>query len=138
MLTSIGKVAADDRIISSAEKYYNYYLSNFFQDSQIGKIPKMYPYSTFPLDIHACAEAIILNTEMHRLHENENSLNLAVTIAEWVLSNMQNKDGSFAASRNKFPGFLMNIRIPYLRWGQAWMFYAINLLLYNLTEETHS
>lgn len=136
-LVSIGKLTGDIRILESAKRYYKYYLANFFAEEDKIRIPKMIPSSVFPLDIHACAEAIILNTVIFDLGLDKSKLKVSVESTNWIIDNMQNNDGSFSAARYKFPGFYWNNRIPYLRWGQAWMFYALNYLLFNLKNSDH-
>lgn len=136
-LMSIGKLTGDSAIIKTADRYYDYYLANFFADNISEKIPKMLPYSPFPLDVHACAESIILNTNIFEKEKKDEAIEIASKSAEWIIKNMQNRDGSFSATRYKFPGFYWNVRIPYLRWGQAWMFYALNYLLFNLKNSEH-
>ncbi|MCR4417196.1 MAG: hypothetical protein NUV92_05570 [Ignavibacteria bacterium] len=132
LLSSIGKLTNNDVILKSAEKYYNFYINNLIYHNNQEFIPKMYPEKTFPLDIHACAESIILNTRLFELFSNMEFIELANKLSIWIINNMQNKNGSFSYCRWKYLNFYYNVKIPYLRWGQAWMFYALNYLIYNL------
>jgi len=131
-LLNIGKITENSLITEAAIRYYNYYLSNFFLENFQGTIPKMTPKVNFPLDIHACAESIILNCFVYEKLGLKKSLDLAIKSSDWIIKNMQNKDGSFAALKYRYGFIDFNIRIPYLRWGQAWMFYALNYLHYKL------
>ena len=50
---------------------------------------------------------------------------MADKIARWALENMQDKKGYFYYQKTKW----YTNRIPYIRWSQAWMFYALAHLL---------
>ncbi|MFK7779187.1 MAG: hypothetical protein QM501_13860 [Gimesia sp.] len=51
---------------------------------------------------------------------------LAEKIAQWAIDNMQDKKrGYFYYQKTRF----YTNKIPYIRWSQAWMFYALALLL---------
>jgi len=65
------------------------------------------------------------------------TLALSEKIAKWTIENMQDEIGYFYYQ--KWP-FLTN-KIPYMRWGQAWMMYALATLLvtiYHLNEKKQS
>lgn len=73
MLASIATLTKNEKIISAAKRYYNYYQKNFFEGKGNDLIPKMIPTKTFPLDIHACAEAIILNVFIYEIWNDNKS-----------------------------------------------------------------
>lgn len=96
-----------------------YYLKQFYSNGQsLYRYPRKYP-----IDIHNQAQGIITFSRAGRF--NEKYLEFAKTIAYWTINNMQSSSGYFYYQ--KYP-FLMN-RIPYFRWGQAWMFYSLSHLL---------
>lgn len=78
----------------------------------------------WPTNIHNQAQGIITFARVERRHPG--SLAFARTIAEWTLENMYDVRGRFYYM--KYPGF--SNRIPYLRWNQAWMLYALSLLMH--------
>jgi hypothetical protein len=45
---------------------------------------------------------------------------LADKVLLWTINNMQDKKGFFYYQVNKY----ISSKIPYMRWTQAWMFYA--------------
>jgi hypothetical protein len=59
---------------------------------------------------------------------------LANKVMDWTIKNMQHPSGYFYYQKKKY----FSSRIPYMRWAQAWMFYAMSyyLLLKN-REQKH-
>ncbi|MBC7330160.1 hypothetical protein H5T88_07360 [bacterium] len=95
---------------------YNYYKKTFFLPSGA---PRYYHNKLFPADIHCCAQGIITHTVFGDLEEAEK-------IANWTLENMYDEKEGFFYYR-KYPAY--TIKTPFIRWGQAWMFYALTKLL---------
>ena len=97
----------------------------FYRDHQFledGRGKWRYP-SVWPIDIHNQAQGIIT---FSRLSEYDSAfLDFAKTIADWTIERMQEPSGYFAYQ--KWPRFTN--RIPYMRWGQAWMMLALSTLL---------
>ena len=54
-----------------------------------------------------------------------NSASLAQTVSRWALANMWGEQGYFFYQ--VLP--LIKVRIPYMRWSQAWMLLALSTLL---------
>ena len=46
-------------------------------------------------------------------------------MARWAIENMQSKDGFFHYRKGRFH----TNKIPFMRWGQAWMMLALSRLL---------
>lgn len=82
-------------------------------------LPKLTPKKAYPVDIHSCAEAILCLTQLWRRYP-EAATRLLDTIG-WTLREMQAPDGHFYY--RKYPSH--TVRIAYMRWGQAWMFWAL-------------
>ena len=57
--------------------------------------------------------------------EEQKEVMIAVKLKEQNIDNMQDQNGFFY--HQKWP-FLTN-KIPYLRWGQAWMMFALSSLM---------
>ena len=92
-----------------------YYLQNFFTDEGI---PKYYNKSTYPIDIHCPAQLPITLSSLNVLKENKQ---LVDRVLRWTITNLQDPSGYFyfqAGKRRK-------IKIPYIRWAQAWMFLSL-------------
>ena len=53
------------------------------------------------------------------------TLELAEQIANWAMENMRSSEGYFYYQRHRFH----TNRIPYMRWSQAWMTYALARLI---------
>ena len=87
----------------------------------------MYPNKLYPINIHSCAESIILNAELASLDERAIDILDKVTIS--VISKMIRKDGLFKFMIQKFGSLEVSSNIAYMRWGQAWMFLALSTYL---------
>ena len=115
-LYSICNITGEDKFYQAAKKYYLFYLANFFEDKTI---PKLTPKKKYPINIHSCAEAILCNSILSNdFLEGEKYLKSTLT---WTLDNMQDKEGWFYYMIRKRKGIEMKVKIPYIRWGQAWM-----------------
>lgn len=97
-------------------KGFEYYINTFFTEKGV---PKYYSNSTFPIDIHAPSQLIIT---LKKLNQSEQHQQLLNNVLNWTIDNMQDKRGHFYYQINKF----FTSRIPYMRWSQAWMFYAFS------------
>lgn len=100
---------------------YDYYLRTFWLDNGC---PKYYNNSLYPFDIHCSAQGIITLVTLSRYRSN--SVHFAKDIAEWAIDNMQDASGYFYYQKTKW----YTNRIPYMRWSQAWMFYALSMLVH--------
>ena len=116
-LKTIGGSISDLRseISKSVDRGLSYWLDNFFLTDGA---PKYYSDKVYPIDIHACAVAIVGLCEFGRT-------DLARITAEWTFANMLDRDGYFyyQVRSNRV------VKTPFMRWGQAWMAYAIAKLL---------
>jgi rhamnogalacturonyl hydrolase YesR len=110
------KFSDDHSFEKHLTKGFEYYIKTFFTDEGI---PKYYSNSVYPIDIHSPAQMIITLTKLGKFHEYRN---LAVKILNWTIDNMQSDEGYFYYQINKY----FSSRISYMRWAQAWMFYALS------------
>lgn len=97
------------------EKGFNYYINTFFTDEGI---PRYYNNSTYPIDIHAPAQMIIT---LYKLGKLEEYRPLADKVLNWTIDHLQSEKGFFYYQINKY----FSSKISYMRWAQAWMFYAL-------------
>ena len=101
-------------------KGFQYYIRTFFTDKGI---PKYFHNSIYPVNIHSVSQLIILLSKTNLLDENSELLK---KVLGWTYKNMwDNKRGYFFYELHK--GY--KITIPYIRWAQAWMFYALSYLV---------
>jgi hypothetical protein len=126
-LADYARYSGDQSYEGNMEKGFEFYLGNFF--TQEG-IPKYYHNSTNPVDIHSAAQLVITLFKTGRAVEN---IRLANRVLEWTIDNMQSEKGYFFFQLNGF----FSSRIPYMRWAQAWMFYAMSMYIALTVNEGH-
>jgi hypothetical protein len=88
-----------------------------------GYIPKYYPDATYPIDVHCVAQAILTLLEFSDVDPTASSR--ATQLCMWAADNLQDPRGFFHYQIHP----LYRIRIPYMRWGQAWMHLAMTKLV---------
>ena len=91
---------------------YTFWKSKFFLPNGW---PKYTPDRIFPSDIHSVSQAILTFLEFSDL--DEDALCLAERTALWGIEHMQDTNGSFHYQVHRH----YRIKIPYMRWSQAWM-----------------
>ena len=125
-LYSIWKLTKEEKYFSSLEKCYNHYIHNFFDDN---KIPKFTPERKYRIDIHSNAASLLCLSELSE-HFPE-GLDIARNVAEWTIDTLQDKDGYFyyGIFKNRITGKPFVSKIPFMRWGQAWMLRGLSVLL---------
>jgi hypothetical protein len=103
---------------AAISKGYEFWIENFFTDEGA---PKYFDTQTYPIDIHSAAAAIVTLCEL----DDDRALPMAEKVAEWTVNEMWNAEGFFAYQKK--PSSVVNIL--FIRWGQAWMAYALASLL---------
>jgi hypothetical protein len=86
--------------------------------------PKYFHDRLYPIDIHSCAQAILTFCAFSQ--RDTSAFEVALRTTMWTLENMQAVEGYFYFQRHRF----WTNRTPYMRWGEAWMFYALSNLQY--------
>ena len=74
-------------------KYYNFYRENLIVDNDSGFFPLMYPMKLYPINIHSCAEAILLNGELSE--ENPSAKIIFNGLIDPILNTMRMGRGSY-------------------------------------------
>jgi hypothetical protein len=125
VLVSLHRIAAAvpaiaEDITVSVRKGIDYWLSNFFLDDGT---PRYYDTETYPVDIHSAAAAIVAMSELSG--RDKRLLPMAHKVAQWTAANMLAPDGSFYYQIRR----RRVVKTPFMRWGQAWMAFAIARLL---------
>ncbi len=101
------------------DKGFHYYINNFFTEEGI---PKYYNNSMYPIDIHAPAQMVITMSKLGKFKEHRELIDKVLL---WTIKNMQSDKGYFYYQINKY----FSSKIAYIRWAQAWMFYALSTYL---------
>ena len=110
------KYSGDNSFKDRLTMGFDYYIKTFFTHKGISKY---YNNSIYPIDIHAPAQMIITLSKLGKFQEYRN---IAEKVISWTIENMQSDKGYFYYQVNKY----FSSRIPYMRWAQAWMFYALS------------
>ena len=113
------KAFNDSRFQDAIDRGLNYYIANFFTD--IGQ-SKYTDKDLYPIDIHSTAQLVLTLSSVNKLDEVED---LVIRVMTHTIQNMQDKRGFFYYQCKK----RIKNRIPYMRWAQAWMFYALAVYL---------
>jgi len=116
-LHSIYRTTKERVLFHKIEKCYHHYLENLFVDNMI---PKLKPNSVYPINIHSCAEAILCLSELNE--DFPEGLETLDRTATWTIENMQDRKGHFYYMIYS----KRTIKIPYIRWAQAWMLLALS------------
>ena len=101
----------------SLARGYEYYSTRFFLADST---PGYYHDRLYPVDVHSAAQAIVTFSEMIDLMPTARQM--ADRVAAWTIDNLQDQAGFFYFQRRRF----YTIRIPYMRWAQTWMLYALS------------
>ena len=122
MLYSIWKLTARQDVFDAMDRCYDHYVNHFFENQQI---PKLLPDRKYRIDIHSCAEAIHCISELSETWPQH--ISLAENILIWTVENLQDEKGYFyyGILKSRVTGRPYVSKIPYLRWGQAWMLKAL-------------
>lgn len=115
------EATGDGQYRGHLEKGLAYYKANFFEDT--GR-PKYYHTRTYPVDIQCAAQSI--DTLARFAQRDPECRELVGKVAAWTIRNMQDPKGYFYY--RQYP--LIKAKTPMLHWGQATMFKALAVLLW--------
>lgn len=110
------RFSGDKGFEGNLNRGFDYYINTFFTAEGI---PKYYNNSVYPIDIHSPAQFVITLAKLNKMHEHRKLID---KVLDWTITNMQSEKGYFYYQINKY----FSSRIPYMRWAQAWMFYALS------------
>ena len=109
--------ATGDRSLERVrEAGFEFYIRSFFREDGAAKY---FLDSVYPIDIHSCSQALLTLSDL--AERNREARSLAHRVLMWTEANMQSCDGYFFYQRHRW---WVN-KVPYMRWGQAWMFRAL-------------
>ncbi|MBD3796809.1 MAG: delta-aminolevulinic acid dehydratase [Campylobacterales bacterium] len=119
------KYSGDKSYNSNIECGLKYYVSNFFLEDGT---PKYYDKKVNPIDIHCPSEFVAAIFRLNAFDENRTLIEKTL---RWTIENMQDpKEGYFYYQINSG----VPSKIPYMRWGQAWMLYGFSFYFLGLKE----
>ena len=124
-LRTIGRCAETSDFEPHVQRGFEFYKNHFFREDGA---PKYYHDRTYPIDIHSVAQSIITLLALKGL--DDGNVALAWAVFGWAMDHMWDDRGYFYYQ--KVPGY--TIKIPYMRWGQAWMLLALTTLLENAVQ----
>ncbi len=130
-LFSIWQSTGKSKYKEALDRYYAFYSKNLLKKEGDLIFPKMYPSAVYPINVHSCAEGLLLNSVLSSQYDA--SSQVVTKMLPWVIDKMQLKDGRFMYTRRKLWGFEWCSKIGYWRWGQAWMVLALSEVLVMLT-----
>jgi rhamnogalacturonyl hydrolase YesR len=122
------RYAGDESFIDNLEKGLKFYTDNYFTSEGV---PKYYNNSLYPIDIHCPAQLVVTLAKTDKFDEKREMIDKVLT---WTIKNMQSPKGYFYYQVNRY----FSSRIPYMRWAQAWMFYAFATYLIHSGIKTKS
>jgi hypothetical protein len=117
---NIGRLLKTNEFEMATEKGYHFWKHRMFL---LSSAPKYYPDHPYPIDVHCVAQAILTFLEFSS--SDPGALREAHRISNWAIENLQDPDGFFHYQIHRW----FRVRIPYMRWGQAWMQLALTKLM---------
>lgn len=119
-LHRIGRELASEEFDFYVARGFEFYRTRFFREDGA---PKYFHNQDYPLDVHCVAQSILTLVELSRY--NDANIPLARSVFGWAIKNLWNDGGFFYHQKRRF----VTVKIPYMRWGQAWMLLALATLL---------
>ena len=116
-LRRVGRAAGTSELEEHVRRGYQFWQQRMFDRDGV---PMYYPGRRYPIDIHAIAEAVLALLEFRDVDAQAEER--ARALAEWAIDNMQDERGFFHYQIARH----YRIRIPYMRWSQAWMQRALS------------
>jgi len=122
-LIGISRMFPELKLDGMVRGLLEYYFQKLFTP---GGDPKYYNNKIFPIDAHVLAETKILlnkisDSSFKDMADTARVRTIKLKNEEWIKKFWSGK-GYFYARKNR----LYWNRIPYIRWSQAWMFYALS------------
>jgi hypothetical protein len=105
---------------STIHRGFKFYREHFFCEDGA---PRYFYDAIYPIDIHSVAQSVITFIEFKDFAAG--NINLAHSVLNWGLRNMWDTRGFFYFQKR--PHY--TVRIPFMRWSQAWMLMALSAYL---------
>jgi hypothetical protein len=110
-LKRIATACETNKFDDPIKRGYEFWIGNFFESDGF---PKYFHNQRFPADCHSSAAAIVCLCEFGNIESAEK-------IANWTIENLWDNRGYFVYQQKLF----YKISIPYMRWTNSWMLYAL-------------
>jgi polysaccharide biosynthesis protein VpsJ len=110
-----------DELVPVLKQVIDYYLAHLFTEEGL---PKYYNNQLYPIDIHVIAETIVLFQLLRKnglIWDLERISQIETQLLQ-LIGEFQDEQGYFYYQKYQKRWN----RIPYIRWGQAWMFFALS------------
>jgi len=118
-LDTIQRATGSGFISQPLKQGYKFYLNELFT---VDGVPKITPDSLYPINIHSCSEAILC---VSQLGPNMGGFDRLEPVVNFTIKNMRTDEGFYIAEiRQRWWGE-QKVRVPYMRWAQAWIFLAL-------------
>jgi hypothetical protein len=133
-LAAILEVAPDEQGSNTFARGFRYYWEHLFTADHL---PTLFPGRLYPINIHAVAEGILSLSELGRLEQLRSNYPIETRLEAllgWATANMQGRAGYFYYAKTQ----RRTVRIPFMRWGQAWMMAALTEALRFLEQAKES
>ena len=117
-------IVGSDRYEETLDTALSFYRTELFEPDGA---PNFDETNAYPRDIHASTQGILVFTR-------EGELDFAAQLIDWVLANLQVRDGEFYYRRYRYH----TKRVTLMRWCQAWMSYALSEFLVAQTAHARS
>jgi hypothetical protein len=115
-LQSICQSLGTDEFQPHVRRGFEFYRDHFFRSDGA---PRYFHDRTYPIDIHCVAQSILTLMEFRYL--DSSNVALAGSVLRWTMDHMWDERGFFYYRVLRS----CTIRIPYMRWSQAWMLLAL-------------
>jgi len=119
-LRQISKYIGTPEYESAIRLGLEFYKDHFFREDGA---PRYFHDATYPIDIHSVALSVIALVELKDFAEG--NIYLANSVLNWGLKNMWDCRGYFYFQKLQH----FTVRIPFMRWSQAWMLMALSTYL---------
>jgi hypothetical protein len=123
VLTSLSRImrsTGSDEFTAPVRRGLRFWRERFFLPDGW---PKYYPDKQYPADAHSAGAAIVSLLELRWVDDGADDL--AEKVAAWAIRELRDQRGYFHYQRRRF----YTVRIPYMRWSQAWMLYGLARLV---------
>jgi hypothetical protein len=119
-LRSIAEYMGTTEFDPKLRRGYEFYLLNFFTEDGA---PKYFHDRIYPIDVHSSAQSIVTLLALKDLDGTSEAL--ANGVLAWTMKHLWDDQGYFYYQ--ELP--IYKVKIPYIRWSQAWMLLALTNLL---------
>lgn len=119
-LRTISLCTETDEFEACLARGFEFYRSELFTEEGV---PKYFHNSVYPIDIHSVAQSLITFITLRDLDRAANAQVSAVW--NWAVRHMWDREGYFYYRVHRFG----TVKVPYMRWSQAWMFLAMAAIL---------